>query len=496
MTVSDPFYSQLSLLLPFDAADGSTTFTDASPFAHSVSTSGSPVISATHSKSGNALYVNGSSSHLAYASHVAFALGAQNFAIGVWVWPEVQVSSYPVLLERSGTWGAGEWQIVCGHVSAPGVYSVWVNSISGSVPILTSTTAPAVGALQHVGLIRTGNQLHLCIDGVVEDTYTISGNFCGATSESLHIGNNFKGWIDAPSITKGSNRSLIGDFNPSTSFYFSELQKYESAMESVSLSESSLVSAARNTVIFEQIDISESTYGSLLAIVIESMGLSSSSSANKIAAKAVVEGLSLAASVATQARLSHVVVETATFAESASGKATVSVSAIDGLKIYEAKLIAGNQDDDLDVWVANIATQAHSRYSGFGFNSFCRYDGKYYGCKSDGVYELTGNTDGADPIPCTVTFAETDFGASNLKRFESVYIGVKASGQLALKVVQDSANVYHYNVIPSGNDGRAARAVLGRGLTGRYWQLELASDTERFELDSIDYSFATLSRRI
>ena len=496
MTVSDPFYSQLSLLLPFDAADGSTTFTDASPFAHSVSTSGSPVISATHSKSGNALYVNGSSSHLAYASHVAFALGAQNFAIGVWVWPEVQVSSYPVLLERSGTWGAGEWQIVCGHVSAPGVYSVWVNSISGSVPILTSTTAPAVGALQHVGLIRTGNQLHLCIDGVVEDTYTISGNFCGATSESLHIGNNFKGWIDAPSITKGSNRSLIGDFNPSTSFYFSELQKYESAMESVSLSESSLVSAARNTVIFEQIDISESTYGSLLAIVIESMGLSSSSSANKIAAKAVVEGLSLAASVATQARLSHVVVETATFAESASSKATVSVSAIDGLKIYEAKLIAGNQDDDLDVWVANIATQAHSRYAGFGFNSFCRYDGKYYGCKSDGVYELTGDTDGASPIPCTVTFAETDFGASNLKRFESVYLGVKASGQLVLKVVQDSANVYHCNVIPSGNDGRAARAVLGRGLTGRYWQLELASDTERFELDSIDYSFATLSRRI
>lgn len=146
--------------------------------------------------------------------------------------------------------------------------------------------------------------------------------------------------------------------------------------------------------------------------------------------------------------------------------------------------------------VANIATQAHSRYAGFGFNSFCRYDGKYYGCKSDGIYELTGDTDGADPIPCTVTFAETDFGVSNLKRFESVYIGVKASGQLVLKVVQDSANVYHYNVIPSGNDSRAARAVLGRGLTGRYWQLELASDTERFELDSIDYSFATLSRRI
>ena len=42
----------------------------------------------------------------------------------------------------------------------------------------------------------------------------------------------------------------------------------------------------------------------------------------------------------------------------------------------------------------------------------------------------------------------------------------------------------------------AARAVLGRGLAGRYWKLELASDTERAELDSIDFSFAAMSRRV
>ena len=102
MTVSDPFYSQLSLLLPFDAADGSRTFTDESPFAHTPTTSGSPVISATHSKAGNALYLNGSS-NLSYATSVAFALGAQDFAIGVWIWAETQTGSYPCLLERSGS---------------------------------------------------------------------------------------------------------------------------------------------------------------------------------------------------------------------------------------------------------------------------------------------------------------------------------------------------------------------------------------------------------
>lgn len=495
MTVSDPFYSQLSLLLPFDAADGSTTFTDESPFAHTASTSGSPVISATHSKSGNALYVNGSSSHLAYASHVAFALGAQNFAIGLWVWPEVQVSSYPVLLERSGAWGAGEWQIVCGHVSAPGVYSVWVNSISGSAPILTSTTAPAVGALQHVGLVRTGNQVHLYIDGVVEDTFAVTGNFCGATSEPLRIGNNFKGWIDAPSITKGSNRGLVGDFTPDVAFYSEERQRVGFS-ETLNLSGSTIGLARRTAGITDYLSLSGAVDATYKAGISDTLNLSASYGALRFLSAGISDTLLLSGSIAGKATLRGSVSNTLNLSGSPSAIGRYKAGVTDTLLLLNDGISTGGLDGGLDVWVANIATQAHSRYAGFGFNSFCRYDGKYYGCKSDGIYELTGDTDGADPIPCTVTFAETDFGASNLKRFESVYLGVKASGQLVLKVVQDASNVYHYNVIPSGNDGRAARAVLGRGLTGRYWQLELASGTERFELDSIDYSFATLSRRV
>ena len=210
----------------------------------------------------------------------------------------------------------------------------------------------------------------------------------------------------------------------------------------------------------------------------------------------ISDTLLLSGSIAGKATLRGSVSNTLNLSGSPSAIGRYKAGVTDTLLLLDNGISTGGPDGGLDVWVANIATQAHSRYAGFGFNSFCHYDGKYYGCKSGGIYELTGDTDGASPIPCTVTFAETDFGASNLKRFESVYLGVKASGQLVLKVVQDSANVYHYNVIPSGNDGRAARAVLGRGLTGRYWQLELESDTERFELDSIDYSFATLSRRI
>lgn len=41
---------------------------------------------------------------------------------------------------------------------------------------------------------------------------------------------------------------------------------------------------------------------------------------------------------------------------------------------------------------ANLATSAHSRYSQYGFNSFAKFGGKHYGCKSDGIYELGGET--------------------------------------------------------------------------------------------------------
>lgn len=494
MTVSDPFYSQLSLLAPFDAADGSTTFTDASSFAHTFSTSGSPVISSTHSKAGNALYLNGSSSYLTVGSSSAFALGAGDFAMGVWLWPETQTSSYPVVFERTGSWGTGEWQLMAGHAEHPGVYSLYIYDQTVR-DCLVGTVAVATGALQHVAIVRSGNVITLYVDGVADGSYTISGNFCGATSESFRIGNKFKGWIDCPSVTKGSNRGIVGNFTPDVAFYSEERQRV-SFSETLNLS-GALVGLARRTAgITDYLSLSGVVDATYKAGISSTLNLSASYGARRFLSGGITDTLALSGAVSGKATLRGSVSNTLNLSGYPSAIGRYKAGVTDALLLLDNGISTGGADSGLDVWVANIATQAHSRYAGFGFNSFCRYDGKYYGCKSDGIYELTGDTDGADPIPCTVTFAETDFGASNLKRFESVYLGVKASGQLVLKVVQDASNVYHYNVIPSGNDGRAARAVLGRGLTGRYWQLELASDTERFELDSIDYSFATLSRRI
>lgn len=172
------------------------------------------------------------------------------------------------------------------------------------------------------------------------------------------------------------------------------------------------------------------------------------------------------------------------------------VSASDGVSIYEAIVQPGSLDDLVSVWVANAATAAHSRYAQYGFNSFARFSGKHYGCKSDGIYELNGELDGTDPIKWTATLPETDLGTDEIKRLPYVYIGAKASGNLVLKVIKGPGQIYHFDVVMSGREDRAGRARLAKGLEGRYWRLEIASDTERVELDSIEFHPVKVFRRV
>ena len=112
------------------------------------------------------------------------------------------------------------------------------------------------------------------------------------------------------------------------------------------------------------------------------------------------------------------------------------------------------------------------------------------------MFELGGDTDGADPIPWTVTLAETDFGMDALKRLPYVYIGARATGDLVLKVIEGPGSIHFFSIEMSGREGRAGRAKLAKGLSGRYWTIEIASDTERVELDAIEFFPVKVSRRI
>ena len=85
VTGGDPYYSAVSLLLPMDGTNGSTTFTDSGPNALTV-TPTSATISTTQSKYGASGYFNGTSAYLTAASS-AITLGTSDFTIEFWVYP-------------------------------------------------------------------------------------------------------------------------------------------------------------------------------------------------------------------------------------------------------------------------------------------------------------------------------------------------------------------------------------------------------------------------
>jgi hypothetical protein len=147
-------------------------------------------------------------------------------------------------------------------------------------------------------------------------------------------------------------------------------------------------------------------------------------------------------------------------------------------------------------WVVNYETDAHWRYDNFEYNSFATFNGKTFGCKDNGVYELSGATDAGTAIDAKITTPVSDFDNSAKKRMLKAYLGVKSDGDMVLKVLAEGGNVYYYGVDNTRSSVGGARVNIGRGLTSRYWQFELMnSEGSDFELDAIEFFPVITSRR-
>lgn len=147
-------------------------------------------------------------------------------------------------------------------------------------------------------------------------------------------------------------------------------------------------------------------------------------------------------------------------------------------------------------WVLNAETGASTRYENYGFNSFCYHDGRYYGCKPDGVYLLEGDDDAGAPIQAMIDLGRHNFGTSALKSVPAAYVGVSSTGAMVLKVIVEGLE-YHYTARSSGEQLQQQRIDLGRGLRANYFTFQLFnSDGADFDLDTIEFMPLAHTRRI
>jgi hypothetical protein len=218
---TDPHFANVVGLFHFDGANGGTTFTDSSSYAHTMTRVGLGTTSTAQSRFGPSSYLAAASSLLKTAN-TNFLLSNLSFTIESWVYL---------------TGGSGE-RVICGVWDTGGIS--WIMTIgtgdvltfyystdgsSGNFTFNTSGFSVPTNAWTHVAACRDGTTIRLFIGGVARYTNSSFSQTCyNGTSVQFSLGGqtsggsaiaSFVGHIDDLRITKGVAR-YTADFTPPT----------------------------------------------------------------------------------------------------------------------------------------------------------------------------------------------------------------------------------------------------------------------------------------
>ena len=215
------------LLLHMDGANGSAVFTDASPYARGNATVvGNAQVSTAQSKFGGASALfDGTGDYLSYPTSADFDFGAGDFAIDAWIRitggsARRYIASVTSATENGPiTWGldievGGQLRLQCS-------FDGTANNVA-----LVGTTVLALNTWYHVAATRAGNVFRVFVDGVLENSVTISGSLYWISSP-LAVGTRtstptatpwWVGYIEELRISKGIAR-WTANFTPPTGPY-------------------------------------------------------------------------------------------------------------------------------------------------------------------------------------------------------------------------------------------------------------------------------------
>jgi hypothetical protein len=208
----DPDFSSVSLLLHMDGSNGSTTFTDSSSNALTVTAYGNAAISTAQSQFGGASGLfDGNGDYLTTTS-TATPSGTQAFTIEGWF----RISSLPA----SGVKSITHWLNTNGinlEIDSTGKIGLFIHQ---AALFVNSSTAITAATWNHIALTRSGNTFTVYLNGSSVSTLTSSVSFNAATlyigrDSTATPGRDFNGYIDEYRVTKGVAR-YTANFTPST----------------------------------------------------------------------------------------------------------------------------------------------------------------------------------------------------------------------------------------------------------------------------------------
>lgn len=151
-----------NLLLHMDGTNGSTTFTDSSNLAATVTNNGSATVSTTSPKFGTGSGSFDGSNYLSLGGQSAYAFGSADFTIEGWFNP-------------TGSGGSADSLIGFGPTGVDGVYPSIIR-VSGNLCYYTNVGTRITGGSlttntwQHIALVRKAGVTNLYLEGVAQGT--------------------------------------------------------------------------------------------------------------------------------------------------------------------------------------------------------------------------------------------------------------------------------------------------------------------------------------
>ena len=214
----DSKYRDVTLLLSMNGSNGSTTFTDSSQYARTVTPSGNTSISTAQSKFGGAsAYFDGSGDYLTITeSAQPGRLVYYNntlFTIEMWV----NVSAFtqanygsgvnkPVVIGDMSTAGTNNWSF--GPMANGTVRFAYY---TGGEYAISTTTTLSLNTWYHLTLVSSYGYIGIFIDGVLSASGYITGSSFSTTGGLLigyNNGASYNGYIDDLRITRGVHRYM------------------------------------------------------------------------------------------------------------------------------------------------------------------------------------------------------------------------------------------------------------------------------------------------
>lgn len=190
VNITDPYFSSVSLLLHMDGTNNSTTFTDFSPNAFTVTPIGNAKVTTANKKFGTGgLSLDGVNSYLRVASNSAFNMGTGDWTIEFWTYSSDQSKIYPAIIANGSPWGTNSVSIRWDDSSFTQKYSVNCNTPTMGV-IALATGTYSFNQWRHIAVVRNGTSLKIYVDGTQAASTTISSSaaFDWASGGYLYIG--------------------------------------------------------------------------------------------------------------------------------------------------------------------------------------------------------------------------------------------------------------------------------------------------------------------